>query len=144
MARKAYDIYARNLATTGVYGREPGLADAGLPPLYSTLLAAVYSLFGRHYLSVGLIHIFLDLLSIVLLNDICRRLLADRGDRVGALAALFFALYPYLIFQKSNAQRHGALDSAFASIRLAADRPAPTRKARTAGPGSWRWRRAPF
>ena len=96
---EAYDIYALNLLNTGVYGREPGIADAGLPPLYSYLLAAIYSLFGRHYLSVGLTHIFFDLLSIVLLYDICRRLFAHRGDRVGSLAALFFALYPYLIFQ---------------------------------------------
>ena len=63
------------------------------------MLAAIYSLFGRHYLSVAISHIFLDLLSIVLLYEICRRLFANRGDRVGALAGLFFALYPYLIFQ---------------------------------------------
>ncbi len=96
---EAYDIYALNLMATGVYGREPGIADAGLPPLYSYALAAIYSLLGRHYLSVGLSHIVFDLLAIVLLYDICRRLIASRGDWVGALAGLFFALYPYLLFQ---------------------------------------------
>ena len=35
----AYDEYALNLLETGVYGREAGLPDVGLPPLYSYLLA---------------------------------------------------------------------------------------------------------
>ncbi len=128
----AYDEYAQNLLATGVYGRSPGLPDAGLPPLYSLVLAAIYGVFGRSYLAVALWHILFDTLSIALLADICRRLignppqsprqvrerqdpprsprqvrgrqdptLADggHGEAVGALAGLFFALYPYLIFQ---------------------------------------------
>lgn len=98
----AYDEYALNLLETGVYGREAGLPDAGLPPLYSYLLAIVYGVFGRHYLAVAVLHMLLDALSIALLYDICRRLLPhphQRGESVGALAGLFFALYPYLIFQ---------------------------------------------
>ena len=98
----AYDEYALNLLETGVYGREAGFPDAGLPPLYSYLLAAVYRLFGRHYLAVAALHILLDALSIALLIDICRRLFPrppQRGESIGALAGLFFALYPYLIFQ---------------------------------------------
>ena len=95
----AYDEYAINLLETGVYGREPGIPDAGLPPLYSYLLALVYQLFGRHYIAVAAVHIFLDALSIALLYDICRRLFSQHGDWIGALAGLFFALYPYLIFQ---------------------------------------------
>ena len=96
---EAYDAYAINLLETGVYGRIAGEGDAGLPPLYSTVLAAIYSIFGRHYAAVGIIHILLDALSIILLYDICRRLFAQRGDCVGAIAGLCFALYPYLIFQ---------------------------------------------
>ena len=115
----AYDEYAQNLLETGVYGRSPGLPDAGLPPLYSFVLAAIYGVFGRSYLAVALWHIIFDALSIALLADICRRLpgnpprsprqvrerqnpsVADggHGEVVGALAGLFFALYPYLIFQ---------------------------------------------
>ena len=99
---EAYDEYAINLLETGVYGRVPGVADAGLPPLYSYALSLIYRLFGREYVAVAAAHIVFDALSIALLYDICRRLLAgDRqlGARVGALAGLFFALYPYLIFQ---------------------------------------------
>ena len=124
----AYDDYAQNLLATGVYGRSAGLPDARLPPLYSLVLAAIYGVFGRSYLAVALWHIVFDALSIALLADICRRLidnpprsprqvhppqsprqvrgrqhpsLADGGygEVVGALAGLFFALYPYLIFQ---------------------------------------------
>ena len=95
----AYDEYAVNLLETGVYGRAPGVPDAGLPPLYSTLLSLVYRLLGRHYFAVAAVHILFDALSIALLFDICRRLFARHGDTAGALAGLFFALYPYLIFQ---------------------------------------------
>ena len=98
----AYDEYALNLLETGVYGREPGVADAGLPPLYSTVLAFVYSIFGRSYIAVAALHILFDALSIALLYDICRRLFPrseQHGEWIGALAGLFFALYPYLVFQ---------------------------------------------
>lgn len=96
----AYDDYARNLLETGVYGRESGQPDSILPPLYSYVLAGVYRLFGRHYIAVGLAHIFFDALSIALLHDIARRLFPrPSGEWIGLLAALFFAFYPYLIFQ---------------------------------------------
>ncbi len=95
----AYDEYALNLLLTGVYGRAPGIADAGLPPLYSYALALVYGVFGRQYLAVAALHMLFDALSIALLYDISRRLFSRHGDWIGALAGLCFALYPYLIFQ---------------------------------------------
>ena len=98
----AYDEYALNLLETGVYGRVAGVPDAGLPPLYSYVVTAVYGVFGRHYLAVAALHILFDALSIALVYDICRRLFPRReqkGDLIGALAGLCFALYPYLIFQ---------------------------------------------
>lgn len=101
---EAYDAYALNLIETGVYGRVAGLPDSTLPPLYSYALALVYGVFERNSTVVGLVHIAFDLISIALLYDIARRLFA-RGqfaayaEWIGALSALFFALYPYLIFQ---------------------------------------------
>ena len=95
----AYDEYALNLLDTGVYGREPGTPDAGLPPLYSYALALIYGVFGRHYLAVAAVHILFDAVSLALLYDICRRLFTRDGAAIGALAGLFFALYPYLVFQ---------------------------------------------
>jgi 4-amino-4-deoxy-L-arabinose transferase-like glycosyltransferase len=94
----AYDAYAVNLLATGVYGRESGVADALLPPLYSYALAGVYAIVGRGYWQVGLFHIALDLLSIVCLYHI-GRLLFERGRLIGGLAGLLYAGYPYLIFQ---------------------------------------------
>lgn len=94
----AYDAYAQNLLTTGVYGRTAGVADASIPPLYSYALAGVYGVFGRGALQVALFHTTLDALSIIMLYHIGRRLF-PKGDWVGALAGLFYALYPYLIFQ---------------------------------------------
>ncbi len=96
----AYDEYALNLLETGVYGREADLPDSVLPPLYSTVLALIYSVLGRSHIAVGLAHILFDAASIALLYDMARRLFpGQRGEWIGALSGLFFALYPYLIFQ---------------------------------------------
>ncbi len=106
----AYDDYAVNLLDTGVYGRTPGEPDAFIPPLYSYALAAVYGVFGRGYIQAGLFHTLLDALSIAMLYEIARRIFSSlsentttkfsiSGEMVGALAGLFYALYPYLIFQ---------------------------------------------
>ena len=95
---EAYDIYAQNLLATGVYGLRPAVPDAVLPPLYSVLLAGVYAIAGRGILGVATIQIALDVLSIVTLIAIGRRLLPG-SLAVGLLAGLFFGLYPYLVFQ---------------------------------------------
>jgi hypothetical protein len=95
----SYDDYARNLLATGVYGRlEPGVADGELPPLYSYYLAGVYGIFGRSSLAVALAHTALDVLTLVALFHLVKRIF-PQGEAVGALAALFFACYPYLVFQ---------------------------------------------
>jgi len=94
----AYDTYAVNLLQTGVFGALPGIPDASIPPLYAYILAGVYSLFGRGAPQVVLLNVIVDLVSIVLLVDIGRRLFPD-GQAVGLVAGLAAALYPYLIFQ---------------------------------------------
>jgi hypothetical protein len=94
----AYDAYAQNLLATGVYGRTPGVPDASIPPLYSYVLAGVYAVFERGYLQVGLFHTLLDAACIVMLYHIAKRLLPS-GEWVGAVAGVFYAVYPYLIFQ---------------------------------------------
>ncbi len=97
----AYDIYAVNLLQTGIYGRTPGVSDSVLPPLYSATLAGVYGLFGRSGLSVGLYHTVLDVLSILMVIEIGRRLFKARPSAIwgGIGAGVFYALYPYLAFQ---------------------------------------------
>jgi 4-amino-4-deoxy-L-arabinose transferase-like glycosyltransferase len=93
----AFDMYAVNLLQTGVYGLTPGVPDAILPPGYSYFLAGVYALLGRSALSVGTVHIALDVLSITLLVEIGRRLF--RQTWIGWIAGGLYAVYPYLIFQ---------------------------------------------
>ncbi|MEO8609491.1 MAG: glycosyltransferase family 39 protein [Chloroflexota bacterium] len=94
----AYDNYAQNLLQTGVYGRLPGVPDSYLPPVFSYVLAALYGAFGHIALPVAVFHILLDCLSIAMLYAIGRQLF-PANEWVGLLAALFHALYPYLIFQ---------------------------------------------
>lgn len=94
----AYDAYAQNLLSTGIYGRTPGVPDASIPPLYSYVLAGVYELFGRGYIQVGLFHTLIDVACIVMIYHISKRLL-PQGEWVGTLAGLFYAVYPYLVFQ---------------------------------------------
>ena len=93
----SFDAYARNLLSTGVYGITPGIADATLPPLYGYVLAGVYGIFGRGYWQVGLFHTLLDVASIAMLYFIGKRLF--RNEWIGWLTGVFYALYPYLVFQ---------------------------------------------
>lgn len=102
----AYDEYALNLLETGVYGREAGIPDARIAPLYSYVVAGVYATLGRSGLAIGLVHIVLDCITVALVYDIARRLFKDGvlfgqavGEWVGFGAGILMAFYPYLIFQ---------------------------------------------
>jgi hypothetical protein len=94
----SYDVYAQNLLATGVYGLTPGVPDAVIPPLYSCVLAGAYGILGRSALTVALLHILLDCISVALVHRISARLLPN-GEVVGVLAALMTSFYPYLVFQ---------------------------------------------
>lgn len=100
---EAYDEYAQHLLESGVYGRILGQPDAWIPPGYSYALAAVYGIFGRGGLQVGLFNTALDVVSVVFLYYIGVLLFGrdnrTYGEWIGAGAALFYAGYPYLIFQ---------------------------------------------
>lgn len=103
---EAYDTYAQNLLDTGVYGRTPGVPDADIPPLYSYVLAGVYGLLGRSFVSLALLNIALDAASLWMLFAIGRRTFRAGslwglpvGEWAGLLAGVFYAAYPYLLFQ---------------------------------------------
>lgn len=103
---ESYDLYAQNLLETGVYGLVAGEPDSLIPPMYSYVLAVVYSIIGRGYIQVGLFNTLLDVIAITFLWAIGRRLFQKGeflgqpiGEWVGAGAGLFYALYPYLVFQ---------------------------------------------
>src|SRR5258708_8339167 len=85
---------------TTINGRNSGVPDALIPPLYSYVLAGLYTTVGRGYIQVGIFHILLDLLSILMLYLIGKMILPQPYATIAALlAALFYAIYPYLIFQ---------------------------------------------
>ncbi|MFQ3648180.1 MAG: glycosyltransferase family 39 protein [Anaerolinea sp.] len=132
---EAYDAYARNLLATGVYGREAGVPDAMIPPLYSYALAAVYGVFGRGYWQVGLFHTLLDLASVALLFGMARRLFSgERGLWIGVLGGVFTACYPYLVFQNLT-----LIDTGFWMLLLHAFVYAMIRLRDAAGRGAWGW-----
>ncbi len=92
-----YDAYAVNLMAGHGYTRFPDLhPDSDLPPLYSFFLVGVYSLFGRSPIPVALVQIGFDVVTLLAIYAIGRRV---GGDWVGLLAAAFTGFYPYLLFQ---------------------------------------------
>jgi 4-amino-4-deoxy-L-arabinose transferase-like glycosyltransferase len=92
-----YDDYAVNLLAGNGYTRIAGAPpDSDLPPLYPAFLVVVYSIFGRSAIAVAGVQVVFDLVMLAALYAIGRRV---GGERVGLLAALFTALYPYLLFQ---------------------------------------------
>lgn len=102
----AYDKLAQNLLQTGVYGFTPGIPDAAIPPLYSYVVAGVYALFGRASFPLAIVHILFDLMCIGMLYTVTGRLFPPTPDSkipyvryLPALSGLFYAVYPYLIFQ---------------------------------------------
>ncbi len=94
----AYDVRARNLLATGVLGLEPGQIDVeGSSVLYPVLLAIAYAVGGRTLAAVSTLNMLFDLVIVWAIFQLGRRLFGK--PEIGALAAVFFALYPYLIFQ---------------------------------------------
>jgi len=92
-----YDTYAVNIMEGHGYTRfEDRTGDSDLPPLYAYFLVGVYKLFGRDPLSVAVVQIALDVIVVLLLFWIGRRV---GGDWVGLLSSAFYGLYPYLLFQ---------------------------------------------
>jgi 4-amino-4-deoxy-L-arabinose transferase-like glycosyltransferase len=88
------EIYYDDVATHLVEGR--GFAQdrptAWTTPLYPIFLAGVYRVFGHSIAAVGIIQSCLDLLSIVLLVALTRRLWPD--PRVALTAVALLAIYP--------------------------------------------------
>lgn len=96
-----YDVYAVNLLAGHGYTRFADLhPDSDLPPLYSFFLAGVYTLFGRSPLPVALVQIGCDVVTLLAIAAIGRRI---GGERVGLLAAALTGFYPYLLFQDLSA-----------------------------------------
>lgn len=87
----AYDVFARNLATHGVYGWTPDAPTAFWPVGTSFIYSLLFRAFGHSYLPVVVLNVALGL-SIVALT----MMLATRwfGARVGTVAGTLIAAWP--------------------------------------------------
>jgi 4-amino-4-deoxy-L-arabinose transferase-like glycosyltransferase len=92
-----YDTYAVHLMEGKGYTRfDDRSGDSDLPPLYPYFLVGVYSFFGRDPIPVAVVQIGMDVLTVLLLYRIGRRI---AGEAVGLWTAAFYGMYPYLLFQ---------------------------------------------
>ncbi len=125
-----YDPYAANLLDGHGYTRLPERGpDSDLPPLYPFFLAGVYTIFGRDAVAVALVQIALDVGTVLLVYWVGRRV---GGEAVGLLAAAFYGLYPYLLYQNLTLNDTGLFILLLAASVAAAYRVRDTQAARWA------------
>ncbi|MBN1680350.1 MAG: glycosyltransferase family 39 protein [Anaerolineae bacterium] len=124
-----YDDYAVNVIDGHGYTRfDDRDGDSDVPPLYPLFLVGVYSVLGRDPIAVAVVQIGFEMLTIVLLAWIGRRV---AGQRVGLLAAAFYGLYPYLLYQNLSANDTGLFIMLLVGAIALAYRVHDTR--------NWRW-----
>src|SRR6266851_8305816 len=90
----AYDIFARNLINLGVYGWTSDEPFAFWPPGTSFLYAAVYLVFGMHFVNIAVLNIVVSCGLIVTSARVAARFY---DDRVGVFAAAVLAVWPTLV-----------------------------------------------
>ncbi len=131
-----YDTYAVNLIEGHGYTRFADLhADSDLPPLYPLFLAGVYTVLGRDAIAVAVVQIGLDVLTVLLLFWIGRRI---GGTTTGLLAAAFYGFYPYLLYQNLTLNDTGLFILLLAAGIAAAYRAADSTTGQSAG-RDWLW-----
>ncbi len=92
-----YDAYAANVRDGQGFTRYEGRnADSDLPPLYPFFLVGVYATLGRDPIAVAVVQTGLELVTVLLVFWIGRRV---AGEITGLLAAAFYGFYPYLLYQ---------------------------------------------
>ncbi len=96
------EIYYDDVATHLVEGR--GFAQdrptAWTTPLYPIFLAGVYRVFGHSVVAVGILQSCLDMLSLLLLVALARRLWPD--PRVAIASIALFAVYPPFVMNSRD------------------------------------------
>ena len=124
-----YDTYTVNVMEGRGYTRFADReGDSDLPPLYPFFLLGIYQTLGRDPIAVAVVQIALDVLTVLILFWIGRRV---AGEVAGLLAAAFYGLYPYLLYQNLTLNDTGLF------ILLLAAGIALTYRARDTV--SWRW-----
>lgn len=93
-----YDLIAKNIINSGEFTVRLGLPYASVAPAFPLTLAGVYALFGRGSFQVVLLNSAFVVAAIALLLSIAIGVM-PKGRPIGILAALFLAVYPYMVFQ---------------------------------------------
>ncbi len=97
LSTSGYDDYARHLMAGQGYTRFADLhPDSDIPPLYPFVLVAIYTVFGRSALAVAVVQIGFEVVTVICVALIGRRV---GGHAVGFVSGLLTALYPYQLFQ---------------------------------------------
>ncbi|MEP7225354.1 MAG: glycosyltransferase family 39 protein, partial [Actinomycetota bacterium] len=96
------DRFAQTLVSSGTFGFLPGRPSGYTQPLYAWLLAALYQVFERHWLVVGLAHIAIAALTAVIVLEIGRR---AASLRIGGVGATIATLHPFLVWHDIHLNR---------------------------------------
>lgn len=96
------DKFAQLFISNGTYGLLPGQPSAYTQPLYGWFLIPVYWLFGREWLAIGIAQILLAVVTVWLVYETGRRVLAPGA---AVLAAAIATLNPYLIWHDIHMNR---------------------------------------
>jgi 4-amino-4-deoxy-L-arabinose transferase-like glycosyltransferase len=111
------DDFARTFVDHGTFGFLPGEPSAYTQPLYGFFLVGVYTIFGRHWLAVGLAQTAVALAVALLVYEIARIVLSRRAGLIAALAA---TLNPYLVWHDVHVNREIVDQLVGAALVLAA------------------------
>jgi 4-amino-4-deoxy-L-arabinose transferase-like glycosyltransferase len=105
------DVFAQTFLESGTYGFIPDVPSAYTQPLYGWFLVPVYWIADRSWVTVGLAHVLVAVLTALLVYELGRRLVSPR---VGLTAALVTTLHPYLVWHDVHMNRE-LLDQALAA-----------------------------
>jgi len=91
-----YIAGARNLITLGIFGEEPGVPYATIPPIYPLFIASVFAFTNQSLMAVRIAQVILAVLIVWLTYLIGKEVFSLQ---VGLLAAFISALYPVWIIR---------------------------------------------
>jgi 4-amino-4-deoxy-L-arabinose transferase-like glycosyltransferase len=91
----AYNSIAFNLVGLGEFSITPGVPSLDYEPLYPMFLALAYGFFGKSWFGVTFLQAILHAATATLIYGIASKLF---NRTAGAVAAVYFAFYPYLFF----------------------------------------------
>jgi hypothetical protein len=114
------DDFAQTFLDSGTYGFIPGIPSAYTQPLYGFFLVPLYWIFERSWVTVGLAHVVVAVVTAWLVYEVGRRVLSPGA---GLVAAALATLHPYLVWHDVHMNREildGALAAAVVLLALLA------------------------